>query len=144
MRRSWLVFAAVLAAAPAARAQEAGSTLYARLGGYDVVASVVDEFLRRFDADSALAPYLGGINAASGARIRQHFVDLICARTGGPCLYTGREMAETHTGLGIPPSHFDRVIEHMKAALHERGVGRAPAGELLALLGRMRGDVVER
>lgn len=38
----------------------------------------------RFGADPQLAPLLGGINAPEGARIRQHFVDFICVRTGGP------------------------------------------------------------
>jgi hypothetical protein len=40
-------------------------TLYRRLGGYDVIAAVIDEFLSRFGSDSRLA-WFGGRRTKSG------------------------------------------------------------------------------
>jgi hemoglobin len=118
--------------------------LYSRLGGYDVIARVVDDFLVRFDADTQLAPFLGGINAPAGARIRQHFVDFICARTGGPCLYNGRHMKATHEGLPITATHFQRVIQHFDTALEAQKVAAAAKNELLVMLRSLEPQIVSR
>lgn len=133
-----VALALLLSAAPAA-GQE---SLYRRMGGYDVIAAFVDDFFGRFDADPALAPYLGGLNAAAQGRVRQHFIDFICAETGGPCLYNGRDMVDAHRGLGIPPEHFDGVVRHMEAALGAQGVGSREASELLTALRATRPDVI--
>lgn len=117
-------------------------TLYQRLGGYDAIAAFVDDFMIRFDGDSALAPYLGGINAKAGARIRQHFVDFICAEAEGPCLYTGQDMTAAHAGLRIPGGHFDAVMTHMRAALVKTGAPAMARDELLARLQKLRHEVV--
>lgn len=131
----------------AVRAQaqdEAGSEaiLYERLGGYDVIAAAIDDFLGRFGGDPELAPGLAGLNAAAGARVRQHLVDFICARTGGPCLYLGRDMESTHEGLGITDAHFDRVIGHFHAAFAAAGAPEKAVSELRTMLEGLRDEVV--
>ncbi|MEZ4589038.1 MAG: hypothetical protein R2909_21915, partial [Gemmatimonadales bacterium] len=71
MPRPWILLAALgltslaLGAGPV-QAQSAPPSLYNRLGGYDKIAAFVDDFIERFDADPALAPFLGGLNAAAG------------------------------------------------------------------------------
>jgi hemoglobin len=146
------LYAAILSTALAlslapisASAQEQSAeqpSLYERLGGYDVIAATVDNFLERFDADPVLVPFLGGVNAAEGARIRQHFVDFICARTGGPCLYLGRDMTETHEGLSIMDAQFESVIEHLTNALDHQGVEDPEKRELLSFLVALRAQIV--
>lgn len=117
-------------------------SLYHRMGGYDVLAAVVDDFFARFASDPTLVPFLGGINAAAGARVRQHFVDFACATTGGPCLYNGRDMKTTHDGLPITDQHFDAVMRHFRAALDHNGVGEREKQEFLALLSALRPEIV--
>lgn len=118
------------------------SSLYERLGGYDVIAAGIDDFLGRFGADPELAPGLAGLNAAAGARVRQHLIDFMCARTGGPCLYLGQDMRSAHEGLRITNDHFDRVIGHFRDAFIAVGAPRPAVSELIAMLERLRGDVV--
>ncbi len=139
-----LVFAmsaACLDAQDGARGMEDVS-LYDRIGGYDVIAGVVDDFFARFGEDPELAPFLGGINAHEGARVRQRFIDFACARTGGPCLYLGRDMRAAHEGLPIADAHFDRVMEHMRAAVAASGVPEGAARELMALFEALRSEIV--
>lgn len=119
-------------------------SLYERLGGYDVIAAVVDEFFARFGEDPELTPFLGGINAAEGARVRQRFVDFACARTGGPCLYLGRDMRAAHEGLPIADVHFDRVMGHLQAAVSAVGVPEDAGAELIAMFEALRSDIVPR
>lgn len=136
------LFVALTGASPLAAQQS--NSLYSRIGGYDVIAGVVDDFLVRFDADPELVPFLGGVNAAAGARIRQHFVDFLCARSGGPCLYNGRDMKDTHAGLPITRQHFDAVIRHFVAALEAKRVAERERTELLAMLESLRPEIVTR
>lgn len=141
-----LVVALALGPGSAAlQAQEQGpgeASLYQRLGGYDAIAAVVDDFFARFGGDPELTPFLGGINAVQGARIRQRFVDFACATTGGPCLYLGRDMRGAHEGLPITVRHFEQVMGHFRDALRANGVSEAAASEFLTMLETLRAEVL--
>jgi len=70
-------------------AQEKKS-LYTRLGGYDAIALVVDDFIHRLATDKRFERFFSGFSEDSQKRLRQHILDQFCAAAGGPCLYTGR------------------------------------------------------
>jgi hemoglobin len=137
-----LLLALAMTTEPAA-AQSADTPLYQRMGGYDRIAAVVDDFFGRFGTDPTLAPFLGGLNAAAGARVRQSFIDFFCARTGGPCLYNGRDMKSAHEGLAIREAHFESVIRHFEAALDAQRVGGAEKQEILTMLRGLKADIVQ-
>src|SRR5580765_1228894 len=92
--RTSILAALFLAGSPALRpvsaaGAAAGPTLYKRLGGYDAIAAVTDDFLGRLLAEPRFAKFFSGASSDSKARIRQHIVDQLCFATGGPCVYTG-------------------------------------------------------
>ena len=68
-----LVFGA-LAATPYAQAQTANATpsLYKRLGGYDAIAAVSDDFLGRLATDKQMSRFFVGVSADSLRKLRQH------------------------------------------------------------------------
>lgn len=139
-----LVFTLVLAPASlnAEEQNAAEPSLYKRLGGYDIIAATVDNFLERYDNDPKLVSFLGGLNAAESARIRQHFVDYICENTGGPCLYLGRDMTATHAGLAITSAQFEIVMQHLSGALDFLAVAQPEKQELLSILMAPRSQIV--
>ncbi len=142
-----ILFSLLLGLAPIyLPAEETGEdpSLYKRMGGYDVIASSVDDFLERYDNDPELMQFLGGLNAAESARIRQHFVDYLCERTGGPCLYLGRDMVKTHEGLAITGAHYDRVMIHLDGAFTHVGVPVSEKQEMLKMLEALRAQMVGR
>ena len=111
MKLATMLAAVVLAfafAAPAT-AQQATPTLYKRLGGYDAVASVTDEFLHRLSVDPGFGRFFGGHSTDSLKILRQHVVDQLCAATGGPCvgstwLHLPRSVTTGHrASLRSPP-----------------------------------------
>jgi len=57
--------------AGAAVAAPAGTTLYARLGGYDAIAAVVDDVQGRWAKDTQLAKFFRGLSQDSLRKIRQ-------------------------------------------------------------------------
>ncbi|HEY7098793.1 MAG TPA: hypothetical protein VH437_18845 [Terriglobales bacterium] len=66
------------------------TTLYKRLGGYDALAAVTDDFLARMASDPQLSRFLTGHNTDSLKRIREHIVDFLCQQRVGPARITVR------------------------------------------------------
>jgi hemoglobin len=119
-------------------------TLYRRLGGYDVIAAVIDEFLSRFGSDPGLARFGGGRSLDSRQRTRQLIVEQVCSLAGGPCVYTGRDMKASHAGLGITETEWQANLRHAAQALEEYGVAPREREEFLAIFQRYKDDIVEK
>lgn len=77
------------------------------------------------------------------SRLTKEFVDQLCQDTGGQCTYTGRNMTETHTNMGVTSGEFDAFIEDLVATLNEFNVAQADQDELLGLLKPMESEIVE-
>jgi hemoglobin len=133
-------------AAQPAMAQDAApakeKSLYERLGGYNALAAVTDEFLRRLAEDKQLSRFLVGLSDDSKKKLRQHVLDLLCQSTGGPCVYTGREMKTAHTGLKITESDWDISAKALVATLDKFKVPKKEQDEVLALVGTLKKDIV--
>ncbi|HUX09875.1 MAG TPA: group 1 truncated hemoglobin [Terriglobia bacterium] len=122
--------------------QNSGQSLYERLGGYDTIAAIVDDFLGRMRADPAFIRFSGrGLDSVR--RARQLLVDQMCALAGGPCLYTGRDMKTTHGGLGITAPEWEVSLGHAAAALDQCKVPAREKEDFIALFERYRAEIVE-
>ena len=119
-------------------------SLYKRLGGYDAIAAVTDDFLGRLIPDPRFTKFFAGFSSDSKGRIRQHVVDQLCNATGGPCLYTGRTMKTSHAGLGITEEDWNAAVKHLVASLDKFKVPEAEKGELLTIAGSLKADIVEK
>ncbi len=119
-------------------------TLYARLGGYDAIAAVVDDFVGRLVADKRLTKFFVGHSEDSLKRIRMHVIDQLCAAAGGPCNYTGRDMKTSHHGLGITSDDWDASAKHLVESLDKFKVPQAEKDELLAFVGTLKKDIVDK
>ncbi len=122
----------------------AGTSLYARLGGYDALAAVTDDFVGRLASDRQLGKFFVGHSTNSLNRIRQLVVDQLCQATGGPCVYIGRDMKTAHKGLGISESDWQVTVRHLTATFDKFKVPERERTEVLALLTSLKGDIVEK
>ena len=119
-------------------------SLYERLGGYNAVAAVVDDFVGRLVPDKQFERFFAGHSTDSKRRIRQHIVDQLCAAAGGPCVYTGRTMKDSHAGLGISEAEWDAAAKHLVASLDKFKVPEPEEKELLAFVNGLKADIVEK
>ncbi len=127
-------------AAEPAKGPAANAKLFDRLGGKPAIEAVVDDFLARVSQDERInAPFAG----AHVPRLRTRLVELICAGTGGGCTYSGRDMKTAHTGMGVTGAQFDALAGHLVATLDKFKVPEKEKGELLAIIGPMKKDIVE-
>jgi len=124
------------------RAQE--KSLYERIGGYNALAAVVDDFVGRLVSDKQFERFFAGHSTDSKKRIRQHILDQFCAATGGPCIYTGRDMKTSHAGLGITEAEWDAAAKHLVASLDKFKVPEREKGEVLAFVTTLKKDIVEK
>jgi hemoglobin len=125
-------------------AHQESSSLYKRLGGYDALAAVTDDFVGRLVADKQLARFFGGVSLDSKKRIRQLVLDQLCAATGGPCIYIGRSMRTVHEGLGITDDDWNAAIKHLTETLDKFKVGKAEKDDLFKILGPLKADIVDK
>ena len=114
--------------------------LYERLGGLEAIRAVVDSFVARCASDNRINAKFARSDVP---RLKKMLVDQVCEATGGPCTYTGRDMRETHDGMGVTAGEFDALVEDLVATLDEFDVPKTEQDELLALLAPMRGEIVE-
>ena len=147
--------AVLIAGAQVARAQtadqtktdaaaKAESSLYKRLGGYDALAAVSDEFLQRLGADKRLGRFVVGLSVDSRKKLRQHLVDFLCEKSGGPCIYIGRDMKTSHTGLSITEEDWKAGADALVATLDKFKVPQKERDEVVALVMSLKGDIVGR
>ena len=139
-----LIFSLLLttAGSMSTRAQE--KSLYERVGGYNALAAVVDDFVGRLVADKQFERFFAGHSIDSRKRIRQHILDQFCAATGGPCVYTGRDMKTSHAGLGITEADWDAAAKHLAASLDKFKVAEREKNEILAFVTTLKKDIVEK
>lgn len=120
-------------------------SLYKRLGGYDAIAGFVDTAFPRVATHPQLTHLFRGHSGISQMRQRQLIVDALCAASGGPCFYTGREMKPVHVGLGITSAQWAIFTEILSSVANERGFAKSDKSEFLELLAtRFKPDVVEK
>ena len=134
-----LVFGAALVSAQ----DKPPSTLYERVGRYDGIARITDDYLKGVRADPQLARFIGR-STDSLVRARQLLKDQLCALTGGPCAYVGRDMKTAHGGLGITGSDWELSTKYMTAALDKSHISGSEKDEFLALIEAFRKQIVEK
>ena len=145
MRRA-LVLAAALATAAACHSAPpppapapAGPSLYERLGGRPAIEAVVADFVVRVTVDPRISSFFRGVDVD---HLRAKLTEQLCQVTGGPCRYTGRSMTEVHAGMRITYANFDALVSDLVAALNRAGVAEREKGELVGILGGLRGQIV--
>jgi hemoglobin len=119
-------------------------SLYSRLGGYDAIAAVSDDFIMRLGTGKRLGRFVVGLSDDSKKKLRQHLVDFLCNATGGPCLYLGRDMKTAHTGLGIDEEDWKEGVDALVATLDKFKVPEKEKAEVLGAVSSLKKDIVEK
>lgn len=115
-------------------------SLYDRLGGGAAISAVVDDFVGRCAGDARINSKFARTDVP---RLKAMLVDQVTAASGGPAQYTGRSMEETHKGMQVTAGEFEALVGDLVATLDAFNVPQAEQGELLGILGPLRGDIVE-
>lgn len=133
------LLAALLSLAAGCATPPPEPSLYERLGGKAAIAAVVEDAFHNVADDPRINHRF---NPALAQRVKSGLVELVCARTGGPCVYTGVNMADAHEGMYIRDDEFDALIEDMTKSFAKFKVPPREQRESLALLEQLRNAIV--
>ena len=89
--------------------------------------------------DPSMLPLAARPTSDKGSGLEQ-----ICAGTGGPCTYTGRDMKTAHAGMGVRNRDFNALVQDLGKSLNKFKVPKAEQKEIASVLLPMRKDIVTR
>ena len=122
-------------------------TLFERLGGTYGIAHAVDDLVDRL-YDNGAANENPVVRAFHEELGQAGFKFLVTAwsieQCGGPKVYPGRDMRESHAHLNVTERGFDVVYTAIKASLYQVGVPEPELGEFMDIIDSYREMVLNR
>ena len=119
--------------------EDAGPSLYERLGGDDGLSAIAKDTIALHHKNPAIAPYFEGIDDDN---LAMHVVAFFAAGTGGPANYEGRDMVSTHATMNISDADFDSAVADVLKAVDGNGVDAEAKAEVAAILESLRPAVM--
>ena len=120
-------------------------TLYHRLGGVYSIAAVVDDFIDRVMHNPVLNANPAVDEAhhrVSAAGFKYYVTEMVCWATGGPQMYTGRAMHDSHRHLKITEGEWVAFCRDLDDTLVKFNVPEPEQKELFAIVMSTKGDIV--
>ncbi|XXD93385.1 group 1 truncated hemoglobin [Pseudomonas sp. Z3-8] len=139
MRIAMLVLIGLLSACTQPLSRD--DSLYQDLGAQAGITRIVEGMLLNIARDERIVERFRKIDIE---RLRDKLIEQFCLETGGPCIYTGDSMAESHKGQNISRSDFNALVEDLIAAMDEQRVPVPVQNRLIARLAPMRGEIIEK
>ncbi len=118
-------------------------SLYQRLGGYDAISAVANNLLPCLEQDTQLGRFWANRGTDGIEREKQLLIDYLCASAGGPMLYTGRAMKQSHVGMNISESDWQVFLSHLNDTLDAFSVPDRERSDVLGFIDSTKNDIVE-
>ncbi|HEY8709511.1 MAG TPA: group 1 truncated hemoglobin [Burkholderiaceae bacterium] len=118
------------------------ATLFERLGGEDGIARLVTDILDLHYRNPLICSRFEKIK--DRAAVERHSVEFVCAGSGGPQAYTGRDMLSVHKGMNISEQELVAAIDDFVQAMTKNHLDQSVQNEVIAILYSLKGDVVRR
>jgi len=113
-------------------------TLYERLGGTEGCNQIANDLIDIHLANPAISPrYVDSDPAA----LKNGAATFFIAGTGGPSVYEGKNMLDTHRGMNISGEEFLAVLDDAIQALQKNNVGQREQEEVLFILYSMKPEI---
>jgi hemoglobin len=115
------------------------ATLYERLGGEEKIRAIAGDIFDNHLKNPAVLPRYAESDRAEVVRLVTEFV---CAGTGGPQTYTGKDMVAAHKGMNINEREYMAVLDDILGALEKNGVGQREQEEVLMIAYSLRKEIL--
>jgi hemoglobin len=121
-------------------------TLFERLGGTEGITMIVDDAVETHMNNPAVSarflPYKE--QPEHLAIVKQHTVDFFSAGSGGPAIYSGRDMTTTHKGMNISPGEYMNVVDDIFVALDKHGINDETKKDVLSILWSLKTMIISQ
>lgn len=113
--------------------------LYQAFGERAGILALMDDVVKQLVAD----PRIGmQFKETKLDYLSKQLTNQVCQLVGGPCVYDGPSMKETHGGMDVTRADFNALVEVVQQVMTARGIPFARQNQLLALLAPMHRDVI--
>ena len=116
------------------------ATLYERLGGEERITRLVADTVDNHYRNPLIRARFEKI--ADRATVERHAVEFMCAGSGGPQTYTGKDMLSAHKGMNVSEQELVALIDDFVAAMNKNSYDQTEINEVVAILYSLKGDVV--
>ena len=110
-------------------------------GGMPGMLALMDDFMSIMLQNPQLRPFFENTEQD---RIKRQLAEQFCAILGGGCIYSGRDMQESHVGFEIRRADFNALVEDLQVAMNRKGIPFRSQNKLLAILAPMHREVITR
>ncbi|MGM0556744.1 MAG: group I truncated hemoglobin [Myxococcota bacterium] len=125
--------------------QEA-DTLFDRLGGeqgiYALVDDIVDAHVENPKIRQRYLPLLEEPERLE--EIKKHTRQFLAMGSGGPEVYEGRSMPETHRGMNIGDREYMAVVDDIMGVLEEHNIDERSQKDVLSILYSLRSEIMHK
>ena len=115
------------------------ASLYERLGAEEGIRKFATALFDYHAANPAIKSRYADSDRDNVIRLVTEFV---CAGTGGPQEYTGKDMLAAHHGMNISEAEYIAVMDDILAALNDCNIGQREQEEFLMIAYSVRGDIL--
>lgn len=115
------------------------ASLYERLGGEEKIRAIAGDILDNHLNNKAVS---ARYQDSDRDKLIRTVTEFVCAGTGGPQKYSGKNMLDTHRGMNINETEYLAVIDDIMAALDSNGVGQREKEELLMICYALKPEIL--
>lgn len=116
-------------------------SLFERLGGTEGIKQIANDIVDIHLQNPAIATRF---QAHDPDKLKNGAATFFISGTGGPDVYKGRSMVDTHQHMNISHEEFMAVCEDALKALQMNGVGQREQEEVLFVFFSMRDEIIGR
>lgn len=116
------------------------TTLYERLGGVERISRLARDVIELHYSNPLLKTRFEHVKDRD--KLQKNTIDFICAGTGGPQSYSGKDVLSAHKHMNIDEQELISAIDDVMAAMTKNGYEQAEKNDVLAILYSLKGDVV--
>ena len=122
-------------------ARQEAKPLYFRLGEYDKIRDLTEEIVRLHSINPNFARFWGHIDEEA---LIKNVADFVSTGTGGPKVYTGRDMPSAHAHLELSKADFLSAGGDVTQAMISKGYGEEETQEFVCILVSMKDLVITK
>lgn len=120
------------------------TSLFERLGGAKGISMIVDDTVENHmnnpNINARFLPYKDLPEQMD--LVKKHTVDFFSAGSGGPIIYSGRDMATTHKGMNISHAEYMHTIDDIFMALDKNAIDEDTKKDVLYILWSLKTMII--
>jgi hemoglobin len=115
-------------------------SLYERLGGSEGITQIASDALDNHLVNPRIKSRYESLDDLEA--VRQGAANFFIAATGGPDVYEGKSMLETHKGMNIDEGEFMALVDDILDSLNKNNIAQREQEEVLFALYSMRREIM--